>query len=443
VSWVRIVVGLLAVLAGAGDASAGGFGVVEFGMRRTAMGAVIGRPDDPSAIYHNPAGLILTRGTSLYLASGLMLPRTDFLVRPWSGSERYLTDPVDASGYYPPVNPDRAFAVIPMIAASTDLGRDDLALGLALYFPNAVGGSFREDSVARYHLISSYVVGAHLTAAVAYRPHRVISLGVAGSMVYIRSAGERHFYPSLGGLDLGGLLGSDATLSVEGADWQGMATLSLLFTPHPRLSFGAAVLTRVDVALEGELTLRSGSDALTPFTWSGTHRTELLFPWTIHLGLNVDVLRWLELGLELRYYLYSQFVEQRTTIEGIPFLTELVVPKNYHDSVQASGGFRATLSFLPRLEVMLGLHYDRTPAPSSTVSLDQPSFNHLGLHSGLRYRLGDRLRLSLSYAHYFYLERGTDRSVQQSPPSNYRASGHGELLTIATEIFLDPRRVPR
>jgi long-subunit fatty acid transport protein len=422
------------------DALGGGFGVPDIGARKTSMGAVVGRPDDLSAIYHNPAGLVLSRGTNLYLATGLMLPASAFELRPWAGSDRYLVEQPGANGYYSPVGPDRAFGVIPMLTASSDLGRDDLAIALSIYFPNAVGGSFPEGSTARYHLITSYLVAGHLTAAIAYRPHRFIAVGVAGSLIHVRTAARRFLYPVLGGMDLGGLLGSNAELSIDGQDWKGQATLSFLLTPHRRLSVGAALLTRVNVELDGAVTLRAGTDSLTPFTWSGTQSTSLFFPWTLQVGANVDVLPWLELGLEIRHYFYADFVEQRTTIEGIPMLKELVIPKRYHDSTQASGGLRARLPFHPPLELMAGLHYDRTPAPSSTVSLDQPSFNHLGLHTGLRYRLGPRLRLALSYAHFFYLERGTERSAQESPPSNYRASGHGNMFTLVTEIFLDPQR---
>src|SRR5437868_3554485 len=57
---------LASVLAGAQPAAAGGFGIPEIGVRRTAMASVIGRPDDASSIFHNPAGLVLGHGWQLY-----------------------------------------------------------------------------------------------------------------------------------------------------------------------------------------------------------------------------------------------------------------------------------------------------------------------------------------------------------------------------------------
>lgn len=427
---------MLAVLA-TSDVLAGGFSVLDIGARKTAMGAVVGRPDDLSAIYHNPAGLILSPGTNLFLNTGVMVPDSTLQLRPWPNSDRYISQQVDSSGYYPSAQPTLALGVIPMLTGSTDLGRDDLVLALGVYVPNAAGGAFEESGVARYHAIRSYIVGGYVTAAVAYRPHRMISVGAAASLVYVRTEGERRFYPVIDGVDLGPLLGRDSTLSVDGEDWQGRGTLGLLLTPHPRLSIGAAVLTRVDVALEGAIALRSGPDALRDFEMSGTHTTELIFPWVFQLGVNVDALSWLEVGFEVRYFLYSQFREQRTRIEGIDLIDELVVPKNYRDSIQGSGGLRATLPFLPRLELMLGVHYDRTQAPVTTVSLEQPAFNHVGLHSGLRYRLNRRLRLALTYAHFWYLERATDQSVHESPPANFRATAEGNMVTLVTELSFD------
>jgi len=423
-------------------AAAGGFSVLDIGTRKTGMGAVVGRPDDLSAIYHNPAGLILSRGTNLYLNTGLAVPRSSFQLRPWPGSERYIGEPVDSTGYYPEAQPTSAYGVIPMVVASTDLGRDDLVLALGVYVPNATGGSFDASGVARYHLIDSYVIAGYLTGALAYRPHRMLTVAAAASLVHIRLAGQRKFFPVIEGMDLGPLFGGDSTLSISGRDWQGRGTLGLLFTPHPRLSIGATVLTRVDISLEGEIALRSGPDALSQFEFNGTHTTELIFPWVLQAGANIDVLTWLEMGIELRYFLYSQFEEQRTRIDGIDLLDELVAPKDYRDSIHASGGVRVTLPFFPRLELMLGVHYDRTPAPVTTVSLEQPAFNHFGLHSGLRCRLG-RLRLGLTYAHFWYLERGTDNSLQQNPPTNFRARATNDIVTLVTELSFDPWRGSR
>src|SRR5690606_36646392 len=151
-------------------------------------------------------------------------------------------------------------------------------------------------------------------------------------------------------------------------------------------------IPRSEATLEGPVEVSFGQD-VGGGTFYGSHTTEQLLPWTLQAGANVDVHPALELGGELRYWLYRQYDEQRIDVEGIIFVDELVTAMNYRDSWQLSGGARLhDLPQFPGLEAMLGLHFDRTPAPKESVSLDQPTFSHVGLHSGLRYQLG-RYRL--------------------------------------------------
>ena len=143
-----------------------------------------------------------------------------------------------------------------------------------------------------------------------------------------------------------------------------------------------------------------------------------------------------ELGGELRYWLYRQYKAQVTHLMDIQLpVTELRSEKNYHDSWELSGGVRVhDLAAAPRLELMAGTQYDHSPAPSRTVALDQPSFTHWGLHSGLRYRFG-RYRVGASYIHYWYLIPTIDNSIT-SPPSNIRGSGTNNIFTVSIEAQL-------
>src|SRR3954454_17022646 len=88
-------------------ARAGGFGIPDIGVRRTAMGAVIGRPDEGAAIYHNPAGLVLQPGWHLCLSGGLAVIRSSFQLHSWAESDRFLGVTAGADGYYQPVRPTR------------------------------------------------------------------------------------------------------------------------------------------------------------------------------------------------------------------------------------------------------------------------------------------------------------------------------------------------
>jgi long-subunit fatty acid transport protein len=206
--------------------------------------------------------------------------------------------------------------------------------------------------------------------------------------------------------------------------------------PHPRITWGATVTGRVDATMEGPVKITFSDDAPVPGdTYVGTQKTSQMIPWTFTGGVNVDATPQLEIGAEYRHWLYRQYKVQRTEIHDIFFVRELETMKNYNDSWQISGGVRVhDLARVPELELMLGAHYDRTPAPSATVTLDQPTFRHIGLHSGLRYTI-DRYRIGASYLRYWYLIGAVDDSTT-TPPSNFRGEGATHIVTVSLDAAL-------
>ena len=73
-------------------------------------------------------------------------------------------------------------------------------------------------------------------------------------------------------------------------------------------------------------------------------------------------------------------------------------------------------------------------ASPQTLTLDQPSFNHAGLHSGLRYTFG-RYRIGASYIHYWYFIPTVTNSIT-FPPSNFRGDGTNHIMSVSLEVKL-------
>ncbi|HEY0989511.1 MAG TPA: outer membrane protein transport protein [Kofleriaceae bacterium] len=434
---------LALVLAGAlaTSAHAGGFGIPEIGVRRTAMGSIIGRPDDPSAIYHNPAGLILQHGWQLYASFGLSLLDTELRLKPWDQSDRFLGVAPEGDGYYAAVRPSRAFGVVPMLAASAELIPDRLVIGAAIFVGNATGAAFGDSAVTRYHLIDAYVVAPQLQLAAAYQLGDAITVGAGLGVINVRVHLERDVFPVLAingtPTDISVLSGTRPELVLDGSGWAPVWMLAVFGRPHPRVSWGATLTGKVDAELSGPLKITFSDDASAPgLSFKGEQRMHQLLPWAAMAGANVDVAPQVELGGELRYWLYRQYDEQVIELMDVPLpVTELRNPKNYHDSWEVSGGVRVhDLAAAPGLELMAGTQYDRTPAPTRSVSLDQPTFTHWALHSGVRYRVG-RYRIGASYVHYWYDVPTIDDSIT-SPPSNVRGSGANNIFTGSLEVAL-------
>ena len=427
---------LLVVALATGSVHAGGFGIPDIGVRRTAMGAVIGRPDEAAAIYHNPAGLILQRGWRFYLSAGLAVVRSEFQLQPWAESDRFLGTTAGADGYYATTRPRRAMGVIPMLAVTGEILPGKLVMGAALYVGNAQGAGFEREDVTRYHLIDGYVIAPQAVLAAAYRVHETLTLGASAGVLHLRIHGEREVFPIINGTDISNLAGTRPALVLDGSGWAPSWMIGAFGQPHPRLTWGATLTGRVDATMRGPVEITYSDDAPSPGDQLiGTQTTTQMLPWAFMAGANVDLTPQLELGGELRYWLYRQYKQQRTEVTGIFLVRELETIKNYRDSWQVSGGVRVhDLAAAPGLELMVGTHYDRTPAPSTTVTFDQPTFTHLGLHSGVRWSVG-RYRVGASYLRYWYLIPTVTDSTT-TPPSNFRGRGTNNIFTLSIEASL-------
>ncbi len=427
---------VLAIMLAASPAHAGGFVIPDIGVRRTAMAAVIGRPDEGAALYHNPAGLTLQHGWHLYLSRGVAVIRCEFQPHWGAESDRFLGVTPDSNGYYEPIKPTRAMGVIPMLALTGELIPNKLVMGAGLYVGNAQGAGFGENAVTRYHLIDGYVVAPQAVLAASYQVTDTLSLGASAGLLNLRIHGRREVFPIVNGMDISSVTGTRPELELDGTGWAPSWSVAAFGKPHPRVTWGATLTGRIDATMSGPVVITFSDDASVPNDQlRGTQTTTQLIPWAFMAGANVDVTPHLEVGAEARYWLYRQYKKQHTDVVGIYLVKELETMKNYNDSWQVSGGARVhDLPAIPNLDLMLGTHFDRTPAPSSTLTLDQPSFKHIGIHSGARYTAG-RYRVGASYLRYFYdVPTVTDSTT--SPPSNFRGHGANHIFTVSVEARL-------
>jgi long-subunit fatty acid transport protein len=309
-------------------------------------------------------------------------------------------------------------------------------MGAMAYVGNATGAAFDEDDVTHYHLIDGYIIAPQLTVGAAYQITDSFAVGATAGLIYFKVHGRRYVFPVLNGADISVLAGTKPELVLDGDAFAPTWSVGVFGKPHPRVTYGATIIGKVNSTLEGPINVTYSDDAATPGDMLvGTQETTQMLPWTALAGVNVDVHDNVELAGEFRYWLYRQYKEQRTEISGIVLLRELVTQKNYNDSFQLSGGARVhDLAALPGVELMAGMHADRTPAPAQTVTLDQPTFSHIGLHSGGRYSTG-RFTFGASYIHLWYLIPTITDSITL-PPSNVRANGSNNIFFLTLETRL-------
>lgn len=407
---------LIALVLGAAplpEAQAGGFTNLDFGIRRMGMFAVTARPDDGTAIFHNPAGMTLLEGTQFY--SHLSVFRSGL------GLKLY-----DSEGVLRPddeIEPSFNVGFIPFIGVTTDFGLEDLRVGFAAYAPNAYGAALPDNQPTRYHVTRALFIAGRVTAAGAYAITDRFSVGASVSFVPVYLTARRIMNPlvladpDVRFLPVEETRDADAHLDIEGLDFTWSWDLGVIFRPFDSLRIGVSFQAGSPVSLEGDVVLKQADGTKV----KTRHTTWLTIPLTLRAGFNWEFAPDFELGADVYWWRYSIFQEQRSKLKDpVMGISEFVDPKDYDDSWNWCVGLLYRV--IPSLEVMIGYQEDYTPIPNRTFTLENPSRDQRGISVGLRWQVSDRVRIGAAYIRNWFKGPNVQDSVS-TPPSN--GKGHG------------------
>ena len=453
-----------------------------FGGRRMGMMANLARPDDPTALFHNPAGLADQPGQQLYafispafLTSDFRMqgldPRRFPAINP-AGCDQTNSCPwpLDSEGYYTrEMRPEKYFGILPYLGATSDLsflgpGGRDVVVGFAAYAPNFYGAYLPEDAPTAYQIIGGLFLVASATVGAGWRINRYVAVGANISYNYMAlNLGQKmslaHSLTKPGddpGAGLGGSLQTmigDLRMDFDGRDHGVGWCLSVLLTPLPWLNIGLAYAGNSTSYFKGDVSFTPYGDKVPDEQQLRKLAGQLNYklperlilsrglPHTVQLGFSVALGSRVELGLDLRFWLYNLLGRQLliplyASGPGIEPLTKEAMSrdKNQHLSWQVAAGvlFRP-LARLPGLELMFGAGYDQSPLPDETYTLDNPNLSHVKLSLGVRWRINRRYRLSAGYLLNLYISRDITNS-ETSPPTNVQVSSHSHSPALALTV---------
>ncbi len=402
-------------------ARGGGFSNVDFGTRRVGMLAVIAHPDDPTAIFHNPAGLVLTPGTAAYFSAATFL--FDVGIRLY-----------DSQGVLQPdhtISPDTAMGVSPFLAVTSDLGTKRWRVGLAAYAPNVFGTSLPEDEPTRYQALDVMFIAARATASAAVEVDPKLSIGANFNCLMIHMKASRMMNPLV--FDDPDrrfdetVWASDSRMELSGFGYTFTGDLGILVRPLPSLDIGAMFASGAPVELEGKVTLEEPSGDVSRIG----HTTSLAIPFTLQGGINWKLTDDFEMAADIRYWHYQVLQEQRTELDA-PLLgrTEFVDPKNYGNSLNVSFGMLYHVN--PEWEFMLGILRDWSPIPTPMVTLDNPNRDRTGVGTGLRWSINEDWRVGAAFERNWY-DLTDNQESPTDPPTN--AKGWGSNMVLAFDVL--------
>ncbi len=455
------------------ESAGGGFTLTSFGGRRMGMLSNLGRPDDPTALVHNPAGLADLKGVQIYLFGSPSFADLELSMQALD-SDLYpeVDRPVGSDGYYEgTIAPERSFGVLPYIGVTTDLGfispaGRDVVVSAALYAPNAYGAYFPQDAPTAYNFIGgAFLVGA-ATVGAGWRINRYIAVGANISYNYMYLSMSQRLsvadaltpsgqQPDTTARNAQYVVG-DIRLDFAGTDHGVGWGVGLLITPAPWIGIGVGYDGATPPEFEGDVTFTRLRDeqpdpqrvhdlvGVLGYKLPRRLAIEMVIPPSINAGVMLDATRWLELGLDMRLWLYNLYETQVITplyaegTAGKEVITAEALTRNkrYHPSFQLTlGALARPARSLPGLDLMFGVGYDHSPIPDETFTIDNPSLSHMKFNVGARWQIDPRWRVALTYMFVLYLPRDITTS-ETSPPTNVKGWGvsHSPALAITCTL---------
>ena len=402
---------------------AGGFSNPDTGVRRMGMFAVMAKSDDPTTVFHNPAGMIWLEGTHLYHAQSWFI--VDF------GARMY-----DSQGTLHPgheIKPDLNVGALPFLAVTTDFGGIEwFRMGLAVYAPNAYGAKMPKDEPTRYHATDVLFLASRATLAAAFQVTPKFTIGVSADLVNVLLTAKRYMNPLVLNDPDQRFAGDavlspfDAKLSISGHGWSYAWNAGLLFRPTDRFSIGAMFASGSPIHLQGNVDLRY-ADGTKEHT---RQNTDFSIPFTLRAGINWEFVEDFEFAADIFYWHYQVFQEQRTVLRNpIMGIENFVDPKNYGNSWAWNAGLLYRV--IPQLEIMAGFQMDFTPIPTSTYTLDNPSRDQLGVGLGARWKVHQKVRIGLAMVRNWF-ELADIQDSQSIPPTNVK--GHASNFEVGFEV---------
>lgn len=447
------------------SAEASGFAAARFGGEH-------GHPttDNATAIYYNPAGIALSKGTHVFVDATMALRWASY-DRPASAVNSQAS--LDAA---PGANDGKSTLfngiVAPFVGVTSDFGTDFISAGAALYFPfggsavwdknPAYTGSERfpgaVDGTQRWYSIDGTIRSMYITGAVAFNIKQIgLSLGVNASAIRseVVTIRARNTDGTDDLLDLNGNL-KEGRSYIDVNGWQGGFAIGAVYNllKKDKLWLGASYTSQPNVVggmtLEGNLynTLALAEPSTTPVELTQTLPEIIRFGARyrpidkVELRLFGDFTRWavfdkqcvLDKGVDGRS---CEFTGEDTALDdpesfggdapddGVVGVTQHL-PRYWRNA----GGVRAGVSywFLPQLETFLGLGYDSTSVPVETLDPALMDMHKMSLSAGARWQIIKNLGISLTSTELFFFTVDTegDNALNQFLPPTRQPDANGE-----------------
>jgi long-chain fatty acid transport protein len=343
-------------------------------------GAFTAQANDPSAIFHNAAGIAFLKGKQFYFGGTLIHPSTTFTgADPFPGAS--VTEKGDTSLLVPPA------------AYYTQPFSERIVFGIGLHTPFGLTTSWASPDTFSGRFVSqkAELKGFSINPTLGYKLADRFALGV-GLDVRLSSVSLQRRVPVVNPFTQRVIDGASVDLSSNtdvgfGFNVGALAKISeslsagVHYRHQVKSSYnGTANFTQIgtgNAQLDTALTARlpQGSQALT---------TEIVFPGIFMGGVAYTTGDW-TFEADLDWYQWSKFSRLNLVFTDRPDLTQAIV-ENYKNSWQYRMGLERRLN--ETWAVRGGYFFDQSPAPAESISPLLPDADRNGFALGGSWKSG-------------------------------------------------------
>jgi long-chain fatty acid transport protein len=371
----------LATGAVAPSAFAAGFALFEQGAKGMGFaGAYTAQASDPSAIFHNPAGLAFLKGKQLYIGATGVSPHSDF-----TGANPFPGEGTAEKG--------DAGLLIPPHGYYSQRITESVTVGLGLHVPFGLKSAWQnpDQYTGRYISTLAQLKGFSLNPTVAFKLEDRFAVG-AGVDIRFSSVELQRRVPVVNPFTLQVVDGASVTLNSDTETGFGF-NLGVLAKPSESISVGASYRHKVKVDYGGTAsftTIPTGNSQLDARvaaalpTGTQSISTTIEFPGFASVGIAYQRQDW-TVEFDFNWYQWSTFGRLPITFEGRPDLSETVV-EDYENSFQYRLGLERIIN--DAFTVRGGYFFDETPAPTESISPLLPDANRNGIALGGTWKTG-------------------------------------------------------
>jgi len=369
----RIGLAVLVLVLSAHTALGAGFALYEGSARANALGGtLVGRADDPSALFYNPAGITQLPEWQVMAGATAIRPKSDVVTTSVATNTRSET---------------KTHLWVSPHFYSTCQCTETVWFGLGAFSRFGLGTEFDETWPGRYNYYKGVIQTLTVNPNVAFKVSEGLSLAAGASWMWFDLTLEQKIdagaiWGSPGALDVDQSLTGDGNRSGYGFN------LALHYRAFKWMSLGMSYVSQVEQKIEGDAdfsrppgisaglfqdTKASGQIRLPDMVFMG-----LVFYPVDHLSLEID-------GMWTRWSTYDQFtVNYEDSI--LPGLHRVTQNKDWNDVWRLQLG--AEYQALDWLDLRLGFVRDNSPIPADTADYLVPSDDRhvyamgCGLHRG-------------------------------------------------------------